>query len=117
MADPGGGGAMGAIAPPFLKVVKCEVDQSKPGENRIEYTPTVHGRHELTVSVCGQQVAGSPFPVSVSISPAQLDEPVKVWRDIQHLQVSPSIQGGKSPFLNFIDILSSSIRRGRNTYL
>ncbi len=40
-------------------VVKCEVDQSGPGEYRIQYTPTVRGRHELTVSVDGQQVAGS----------------------------------------------------------
>ena len=63
-------------------VVKCEVDQSGPGEYRIEYTPTVRGRHELTVSVDGQQVAGSPFPVFVSIHPTQLGKPVKVWYDI-----------------------------------
>ncbi len=63
-------------------VMKCNVDQSGPGEYRIQYTPTVRGRHELTVSVDGQQVAGSPFPVFVSISPTQLDKPVKVWGDI-----------------------------------
>ena len=63
-------------------VVKCEVDQSRPGEYRIQYTPTVRGRHELTVSVDGQQVAGSPFPVFVSIPPTQLGKPVKVWDDI-----------------------------------
>ena len=37
------------------------------GEYRIPYTPTVRERHELTVSMDGQQVAGSPFPVFVSI--------------------------------------------------
>ena len=63
-------------------VVKCDVDQSGPGEYRIQYTPTVRGRHELTVSVDGQQVAGSPFPVFVSIHPTQLGKPVKVWDDI-----------------------------------
>ncbi len=63
-------------------VMKCNVDQSGPGEYRIQYTPTVRGRHELTVSVDGQQVAGSPFPVFVSISPTQLGKPVKVWDDI-----------------------------------
>ena len=63
-------------------VVKCDVDQSGPGEYRIQYTPTVRGRHELTVSVDGQQVAGSPFPVFVSIPPTQLGKPVKVWDDI-----------------------------------
>ena len=63
-------------------VVKCDVDQSGPGEYRIQYTPTVRGRHELTVSVDWQQVAGSPFPVFVSIPPNQLGKPVKVWDDI-----------------------------------
>ncbi len=62
--------------------MKCNVDQSGPGEYRIQYTPTVRGRHELTVSIDGQQVAGSPFPVFVSISPTQLGKPVKVWNDI-----------------------------------
>ena len=65
-------------------VVKCDVDQSGPGEYHIQYTPTVRGRHELTVSVEGQQqVAGSPFPVFVSIPPTQLGKPVKVW-DIKY---------------------------------
>ncbi len=65
-------------------VMKCNVDQSGPGEYRIQYTPTVRGRHELTVSVDGQQVAGSPFPVFVSISPTQLGKPVKVWNYINY---------------------------------
>ncbi len=65
-------------------VMKCNVDQSGPGEYRIQYTPTVRGRHELTVSVDGQQVAGSPFPVFVSISPTQLGKPVKVWVNINY---------------------------------
>ena len=63
--------------------VKCDVDQSGPGEYRIQYTPTVRGRHELTVSVDGQQVARSPFPVFVSFPPTQLGKPVKVWEDIK----------------------------------
>ena len=60
-------------------VVKCIVDQSGPGEYNIKYTPTVRGHHKLNVSVDGQQVKGSPFSVSVSISPTQLGKPVKVW--------------------------------------
>ena len=63
-------------------VVECEVEPSGPGEYHIQYTPTVHRRHELTVSVDGQQVAGSPFPVSVSIHPTQLGKPVRVWREL-----------------------------------
>ena len=62
--------------------VKCDVHQSGPGEYHIQYIPTVRGRHELTVSVNGQQVAGSPFPVFVFIHPTQLGKPVNVWDDI-----------------------------------
>ena len=61
-------------------VVKCDVDQSGPGKYRIQYTPTVRGRHELTVLVDGQILAGSPFPFF--IPPTQLGKPVKVWDDI-----------------------------------
>ena len=63
-------------------VVKCTVNQSGPGEYNIKCTPTVRGYHKLTVSVDGQQVGGSPFSVSVSISPTQLGKPVKVWTGI-----------------------------------
>ena len=65
-------------------VVKCTVDQSGPGEYNIKYTPTVRGHHELTVSVDGLQVEGSPFSMSVSISPTQLGKPVKVWTGISY---------------------------------
>ena len=60
-------------------VVKCTVDQSGPGEYNIKYTPTVRGRHKLTVLVDGQQVEDSSFSVSVSISPTQLGKPLEVW--------------------------------------
>ena len=59
-------------------VVQCGVHQLGTGKYRIQYTPTVHGHHQLTVSVNGQQLADSPFPVSVSISPTLLGQPVKV---------------------------------------
>ena len=65
-------------------VVQCDVEQPGPGEYCIQYTPTVRGRHELTVSVDGQQAAGSPFPVFVSIPPTQLGKPVKVWSGIPY---------------------------------
>ena len=65
-------------------VIKCTVDQSGPEEYNIKYTPTARGHHELTVSVDGLQVEGSPFSVSVSISPTQLGKPVKVWTGISY---------------------------------
>ncbi len=63
-------------------VIECEVEQSGLGEYRIQYTPTVRGRHHLAVLVNDEHVAGSPFPVSVSIHPTQL---------VQHVQVCPGI--------------------------
>ena len=49
---------------------------------QVQFTPILRGRHELTVSVDGRQVAGGPFPVFVSVPPTQLDQPVKVWGGI-----------------------------------
>ncbi len=63
-------------------VIECEVVQSGLGEYRIQYTPTVRGRHQLAVLVNDEHVAGSPFPVSVSIHPTQLAQPVQVWTGI-----------------------------------
>ena len=58
--------------------VKCKVDLIQGNEYLIQYTPTIRGRHELVLTVNGQEVAGSPFPVFVSIPPTQLDKPVRV---------------------------------------
>ena len=63
-------------------ITECKVDQTGAGQYSIQCTPTVRGRHELTVSVDGQQVAGSSFPVYVSIPPTQLGKPVKVWTNL-----------------------------------
>ena len=60
-------------------IMKCHVDQTGARNYSIQYTPTVHGPCELTVSVDGQQVADSPFPMFVSVPVAQLGRPVSVW--------------------------------------
>ena len=65
-----------SLSPKANSNIECQVDGIKGGEYRIQYTPTVRGRHELIVTVNGQEVAGSPFPVFVSIHPTQLSEPV-----------------------------------------
>ena len=64
-------------------ITDCKVSSAGSGKYSMKYTPTVRGRHELTVSVDGQQVAGSPFPVFVSFPPTQLGKPVKVWNDLR----------------------------------
>ena len=63
-------------------ITECKVGQTGTGQYSILCTPTVRGCHELTVSVDGQQVAGSPLPVFVSIPPTQLGKPVKVWTNL-----------------------------------
>ena len=56
------------------------MDPSSGARNySIQFKPTVRGPCELTVSVDGQQVADSPFPVFVSLLVAQLGRPVGVW--------------------------------------
>ena len=60
-------------------IIKCTVKEIGTGKYGIQYTPTVRGRHELSISVDGQPVAGSPFPVLVCSPPTLLDKPVKVW--------------------------------------
>ena len=62
-------------------------------EDRVQYTPTFQGRHELIVTVNGQEVAGSPFPVFVSIHPTQLGMPVQVITGVENpldLDVTPA---------------------------
>ena len=67
----------------YKKVItECKVGQTGAGQYSIQWTPTVRGCHELTVSVDGQLVAGSPFRLFVSISPTQLGKPVKVWTNL-----------------------------------
>ena len=64
-------------------LTKCNVKEIGPGEYCIQYTPTVRGRHKLSISVGGQPVAGSPFPVLVCSPPTLLDKPVKVWEGLK----------------------------------
>ena len=60
----------------------CGIVKDGPGRYSIQYTPTVCGRHELTVLINGHHVAGSPFPVYVFIHPTQLVKPIKIWTEI-----------------------------------
>ena len=43
----------------------------------ITFTPCVRGQHDLTVTVNGKEIAGSPFRVLVKIHPTQLGQPVR----------------------------------------
>ena len=54
-------------------IVRKENDRYK-----ISYCPRERGRHELTVTINGRAVRGSPFSVAVMPSPRQLGKPIKV---------------------------------------
>ena len=65
-------------------IPQCQVELIEGNKYRTQYTPTVRGRHELIVTVNGQEVAGSPFPVFVSIHPTLLGKPVRVITGVDH---------------------------------
>ena len=64
---------------PTGSVSRPKIEVKVASRYDISYTPSVHGRHELSISAYGQPVPGSPFTMTVYISPTQLDKPVKVW--------------------------------------
>ena len=64
---------------PIGSVSRPKIEVKDAGRYDIFYTPSVRGRHELSISAYGQPVPGSPFTMTVYISPKQLDEPIKVW--------------------------------------
>ena len=64
-------------------ITQCQVELIEGNKYCIRYTPTVRGRHELIVTVNGQEVAGSPFPVFVSIHPTLLGKPVRVITGVE----------------------------------
>ena len=65
-------------------ITQCQVELVKGNKYRVQHTPTVRGCHELIVSVNGQEVAGSPLPVFVSIHPTLLGVPVRVITGVKN---------------------------------
>ena len=78
---------------PTGAVTTPKIEVKNPGRYDISYTPSVRGQHELSISAYGQPVPGSPFTMTVSISPAQLDKPVKVWDGLKPLSIAVNSVG------------------------
>ena len=57
--------------------VQTKINQNGAGIYTITFTPRVRGRHDLTVTVNGKEITGSPFRVFVKIHPTQLGQPVR----------------------------------------
>ena len=64
---------------PTGSVSRPKIEVKDAGRYDISYTPSVRGRHELSISAYGQPIPGSPFTMTVYISPAQLHKSAKVW--------------------------------------
>ena len=58
-------------------VMLASVAPTNADADTITFTPRVRGRHDLTVTVNGKEIAGSPFRVFVKIHPTQLGQPVR----------------------------------------
>ena len=78
---------------PTGAVTKPKIEVKNPGRYDISYTPSVRGRHQLSISAYGQPVPGSPFTMTVYMSPAQLDKPVKVWDGVKSLSMAVNSVG------------------------
>ena len=60
-------------------VVQPPVAPTNADTYTITFTPRVRGRHDLTVTVNGKEIAGSPFRMFVKIHPTQLGQPWLTW--------------------------------------
>ena len=59
--------------------IQCRQDIMGNGEYHVEYQPFLRGLHKLIVTINGQEIAGSPFLVTVSIPPNCISKPIKVF--------------------------------------
>ena len=57
--------------------VQATVTHNGSGIYSVTFTPRVRDRNDLTVTVNGKEIAGSPFRVFVKIHPTQLEQPVR----------------------------------------
>ena len=64
--------------------VQCEVVKQQNGQHKINYRPVKRGKHELHLTVDGNPVRGSPFPIAVTPSAQSLNKPVRVVRQFDH---------------------------------
>ncbi len=61
----------------------CEVViVRKHGQHKINYRPMKRGKHELHITVNGDAVRGSPFPIAVAPSPQSFVKPSRVVRGV-----------------------------------
>ena len=64
------------------EVTRPTVTALSPSRYEVSYTPATRGRHELSVTVNGEHITGSPFKVFVRISLQQLSAPKTAITDL-----------------------------------
>ncbi len=64
--------------------LKCEVSEQQLGQHKIIYCPMKRGKHELHITVNGDAVRGSPFPIVVAPSPQSFIKPSRVVRGVNN---------------------------------
>ena len=52
------------------------------GQHKVNYRPVKRGKHELHITVNGDAVRGSPFPIAVAPSPQSFLKPSQVVRGL-----------------------------------
>ncbi len=62
--------------------LKCEVMEQQHGQHKIDYRPMKRGKHELHITVNGDAVRGSSFPIAVAPSPQSFVKPSRVVRGV-----------------------------------
>ena len=62
--------------------LKCEVIEQQHGQHKINYRPMKQGKHELHITVNGDAVRGSLFPIAVVPSPQSFVKPSQVVRGV-----------------------------------
>ena len=62
--------------------LKCEVIKQQHGQHKINYQPMKRGKHELHITVNGDAVRASPFPIAVAPSPQSFVKPSRVVRGV-----------------------------------
>ena len=59
------------LTDPNFQHVECSITSTQPRMATVSYTPTLHGAHQLKITVGGTDIPGSPF--TVRVLPASLE--------------------------------------------
>ena len=64
-------------------VIKIHGESKGKGHYRLDYIPTVRGRHNLSITVNDRHIIGSPFQLVVRVHPTQLGKPVRSIKEVE----------------------------------